>query len=47
VEAAGGRAIRWYFAEKKAADYIRELFDGDLDRGRIDIVHAPMPESAR
>jgi hypothetical protein len=47
VAAAGDRPIRWYFSEKKAADYIRELFRGDPIRGRIEIVHAPMPESAR
>jgi hypothetical protein len=47
VEAAGDRPIRWYFSEEKAADYIRYLFRGDSIRGRIEIVHVPMPESAR
>lgn len=47
VAAAGDRPIRWYFSEKKAADYIRELFRGDPTRGRIEIVHVAMPESAR
>jgi len=47
VEAAGERRIRWYFSEKKAADYVRDLFRDDPIRDRIDIVHAPMPESAR
>jgi hypothetical protein len=47
VQAAGERRIRWYFAERKAADYVRELFRDDLDRDRIDIVHAPMPDNTR
>jgi hypothetical protein len=47
VKAAGVRPIRWYFSEKQAADYIRELFAGDDVRGHIGIVWAPMPESAR
>jgi hypothetical protein len=47
VRAAGSRPVRWYFSEKQAADYIRELFEGDAVRGSIDIVDAPMPESAR
>lgn len=47
VAAAGDRPIRWYFSEEKAADYIRDLFSGDPIRGRIEIVHVPMPESAR
>ena len=47
VQAAGGRAIHWYFSEKQAADYVRELFRGDRARDRIDIVHVPMPDNAR
>jgi hypothetical protein len=47
VQAAGSRPIRWYFSEKQAADYVRELFRGDPVRGYIDIVYVPMPESAR
>ena len=47
VQAAGASPIRWYFSEKKAADYVRDLFRGDRIRERIDIVYAPMPESAR
>jgi hypothetical protein len=47
VRAAGDRPIRWYFSEKKAADFVRDLFEGDRVRGRIEIVHVPMPESAR
>jgi hypothetical protein len=46
VQAAGGRGVRWYFAERKAADYVRDLFNEDHNRRRIDIVHEPMPESA-
>jgi hypothetical protein len=37
----------WYFSEKQAADYIRELFHDDPLREHIDIVYAPMPEHAR
>jgi hypothetical protein len=47
VQAAGKRRVRWYFAEKQAADYVHELFRGDDDRDRIEIVHIPMPEGAR
>jgi hypothetical protein len=47
VEAAGDRRIRWYFAERKAADYVRELFRGDDIRGSIEIVHVPMPDNAK
>ena len=47
VMAAGSRPIRWYFSEKQAADYIRDLFAVDAVRRHIDIVDAPMPESAR
>lgn len=47
VQAAGSRPTRWYFSEKQAADYVRDLFRDDLARDRIDIVHVPMPESAR
>jgi hypothetical protein len=47
VAAAGDRPVRWYFSEEKAADYIRDLFHGDPIRGRIEIVHVPMPESER
>jgi hypothetical protein len=47
VQAAGDRRIRWYFAEGNAADYVRHLFNGDDIRGRIEIVHVPMPENAR
>jgi hypothetical protein len=47
VEAAGDRPVRWYFSEKKTADFVRDLFKGDPIRGRIEIVHVPMPESAR
>jgi hypothetical protein len=38
VQSAGDRPVRWYFSEKKAADFVRLLFEGDLVRGRIDIV---------
>jgi hypothetical protein len=36
ISAAGSRAIRWYFAEKEAADFVRDLFRNDPNiRGRI------------
>jgi hypothetical protein len=47
VQAARDREIHWYFSEKEAADYVRDLFDRDDDRGRIKIFHVPMPEGAR
>jgi len=47
VQAAGDRQVRWYFSEKKAVDFVRDLFEGDPVRGRVEIVHVPMPESAR
>jgi hypothetical protein len=47
VEAAGDRQIRWYFAEKQTADYVRYLFLGDPVRGHIKIIYAPMPESSK
>jgi hypothetical protein len=47
VLAAGARPIRWYFSEKQAADYVRELFRGDRLLGHIEIAYAPMPENAR
>jgi hypothetical protein len=30
VQAAGDRQVRWYFSEKKAVDFVRDLFEGDL-----------------
>lgn len=47
VKAAGLRPTRWYFSEKEAADYVREQFEDDPIRSRIEIIYAPMPESAR
>jgi hypothetical protein len=47
VQAAGDRPVRWYFSEEQAADFIRNLFRRDPIRSRIEIVHVPMPESAR
>jgi hypothetical protein len=47
VLAAGGRPVRWYFSEKQTADFVRDLFSRDPFRSRIEIVHVPMPGSAR
>jgi hypothetical protein len=42
VDASGGRAIEWYFAEKEAADKAREIFDANDDlKGRITIFTVP------
>jgi hypothetical protein len=44
LQAAGDRHIRWYFAEKKTADFVSDLFDRDPGgRGNIKIIYAPMP----
>jgi hypothetical protein len=47
IKAAGEHPTRWYFSEKQAADYMRKQFEKDPIRSRIEIVYAPMPESAR
>jgi hypothetical protein len=47
VQAAGSRPVRWYFSEKQTADFVRDLFRDDPVRRVIEIVHVPMPESAR
>lgn len=43
LDAAQDRPIEWYFAEKSAADYFRELFHGDTRLHTIAIIYAPMP----
>ena len=46
VQASGSRHVRWYIAERKTADFVRELFrDDPRDRGKIEITYAPMPGS--
>lgn len=41
LQAAGGRPIEWHFAEKDAANYVRELFERkDI---RITVIHTPQP----
>ncbi|MGH6813216.1 MAG: hypothetical protein ACREDM_13075 [Methylocella sp.] len=45
VEASGGRAIEWYFAEKAAADRAREIFDRDSELRRIRIFTVPAEAS--
>jgi hypothetical protein len=47
VQAAGSRPVRWYFSEKQTADFVRGLFSRDTVRSRIEIVYAPMPDTAR
>ena len=48
VDAAGTRAIRWYFSEQKTADFTQELFDG-IKGGRetIKIIVLPWPGKKR
>jgi hypothetical protein len=44
ISAAGSRKIRWYFAEKEAADLVRGQFYFDKQiRKRIDIQYGPFP----
>lgn len=44
ISAAGSRKIRWYFAEKEAADFVRSQFYFDRRiRDRIDIQYRPFP----
>ncbi|HEV2263314.1 MAG TPA: Tox-REase-5 domain-containing protein, partial [Stellaceae bacterium] len=43
LDAAQGRPIEWYFGEKGAADYVRELFRGDTRLCKIKIIYMPMP----
>jgi hypothetical protein len=48
ISAAGSRKIRWYFAEKETADFVRTLFYFDPNiRNRIDIQHRPFPGTQR
>jgi hypothetical protein len=48
IAAAGSRAIRWYFAENQAADFVRKLFEDDRDIGhRIDVEYRPFPGKRR
>ncbi|MGH6793756.1 MAG: hypothetical protein ACREDH_00765 [Methylocella sp.] len=35
MQASGGRAIKWYFADEAAADRAREIFDKDSELRRI------------
>jgi hypothetical protein len=48
VDAAGTRAVRWYFSEQETADFTRELFDG-IKGGRetIKIIVLPWPGKKR
>jgi hypothetical protein len=48
VDAAGTRAVRWYFSKQETADFAKELF-GDMDEGRetIKIVPQPWPGQKR
>jgi hypothetical protein len=46
VRASGSRHVRWYIAERKTADFVRDLFrDDPKGRGKIEIIYAPMPGS--
>jgi hypothetical protein len=47
ILSAGDRPIRWYFAEREAADFARELFR-ELGYGnRIDVEWRPWPEKSQ
>ncbi|MGH6838613.1 MAG: hypothetical protein ACREDT_07400 [Methylocella sp.] len=42
VDASGGRAIEWYFAEQAAADKARKIFNDNYDlRGKITVFTVP------
>jgi hypothetical protein len=44
VAAAGGRPIRWYFAEAETAEFARELFEtAGGGREKIEIIVLPWP----
>lgn len=46
VAGAGGRHIRWYFAEAESAAYAKELFrTEDEGRENIEIIWLPWPGS--
>lgn len=48
IAAAGGRRIRWYFAEPEAAAHARKVFEtAKGGRENIDIVVRPWPGSKR
>ncbi|NTX35262.1 hypothetical protein HUA78_12475 [Myxococcus sp. CA033] len=40
LEVANGTPVRWHFAEREAADFVREIFRNE-DLGRITVVHTP------
>jgi hypothetical protein len=42
VDAAGNRAVRWYFSEQKTAEFAAEIFHyADEGREKIEIVVLP------
>jgi hypothetical protein len=46
LAAAGGRRIRWYFAEAKTGIFARKLFNAaGAGRARIEIVYLPWPRT--
>ncbi|MGH6839729.1 MAG: hypothetical protein ACREDT_13220, partial [Methylocella sp.] len=45
VDASGGRAIEWYFAETDAADKARDIFNEDTKLRRILIFTVPTAEA--
>jgi hypothetical protein len=48
IAAAGGRPIRWYFAESDTAAFARRLFEtADAGRDKIEIQVLPWPGGSR
>jgi hypothetical protein len=47
IEASGGRPVRWYFAERGALEFAREIFSGRGILKRIQLVYLPPPWSKR
>ena len=47
IAAAGGRPIRWYFAEPETEAFAKELFNAGGGRARIETQILPWPRSAQ
>jgi hypothetical protein len=41
IAASGGRPLEWYFADREAAVFARELFDSKKNLQRIQVFHVP------
>ncbi|WP_161607307.1 hypothetical protein [Methyloferula stellata] len=41
IAASGGRPLEWYFADREASEFARELFDGNKNLTRIKVIYEP------